>query len=345
MRMKKWIAPALLALGLTAEAHAQEAAQQAQPTPAVETGQNTAEAKQPSVIPQAAATYATFQGDIGEVSNNRFENQSQIEQSLQQLGGHNPDQLTGGWMSYSALVAAQNREFAASIHDIDAYYGRDRLLAALEKNPAYVTKLPGGEKALQAALSAAKADERRMASAAAFLQSQEAYLQNQDWIQQRIRDGKQRADALLSMSYSGRPVSSSASQLFSGDNVGNLLQNAGTNGATSVWDRASILVSNAPGSALSSITSGRTYSVSPGRTETTNHMASLAAYEIIGEATSSHTGVRQAMSDRKAKDCFDFAQIQLRGCVAGQSSHYGLQACLREHAISDVGECVGEVAR
>ena len=51
------------------------------------------------------------------------------------------------------------------------------------------------------------------------------------------------------------------------------------------------------------------------------------------------------MNDRKAEDCFDFAQLQLRGCVAGQSDHYGLQACLRQHAISDVGACVGEVAR
>ena len=74
-------------------------------------------------------------------------------------------------------------------------------------------------------------------------------------------------------------------------------------------------------------------------------MAALAAFEIIGEASSSQAGVRKAMSDRKAEDCFDFAQMQLRGCVAGQSDHYGLQACMRQHAISDIGECVGEVAR
>ena len=338
MRLLKLIAPAALAVGLASTSFAQTA------TPEAQSAAATASPAKRSVIPSAAATYATFQGDIGEIGAKPLSSQAEIEQKLDALGGPNPGKLTNGWMSYSALVAAQNREFAASVRDIDSYYGRERLLAALEKNPAYVTQLDGGDKALQSALAAAKADSRRMASAAAFMESQESSLQNKSWVKERIRDGKDRADKLLSMSYSGRPVSASARELFAGDGVGAMLENAGSPGATSVWDRASILVSNAPGSALTSFT-GPKYQVNPSRTETANHMASLAAYEIVGQADASQKGVQNAMNDRKAEDCFDFAQLQLRGCVAGQSDHYGLQACLRQHAISDVGACVGEVAR
>ena len=155
---------------------------------------------QTSAIPDNAATYATYQGDVSEVGSRPLNSKSDIEQKLEALGGHNSGKLASGWLSYSALVAAQNRDFANSVRDIDAYYGRERLLAALEKNPGYFTRpdFAGSQQALNAALTAAKADESRMRRAAAFMEAQEASLQNQSWIKERIRDGKARADRLLS---------------------------------------------------------------------------------------------------------------------------------------------------
>ena len=347
MRILNWIVPAVIAAGMASTSFAQDntiQTEEIQPEVVQPTSAPASTTAVSSVIPSAAATYATLQGDIGEIGSKPLASQADIEQKLETLGGHNPAKLTSGWLSYSALVAAQNREFAMSMRDLDGYYGRKQVMAVIAKNPAFVTTLDGGDNALKSALAAAKADSRRMESVAAFLESQESTLQNQGWVKERIRDGKARADKLLSMSYSGRPVSESARQLFAADNVGDLLQNAGNPGATSVWDRASLLVSKAPGSALSSFT-GPDVEVNPTRSATANNMAALAAYEILGAADPTDAGVKKALNDRKAEDCFDFAQLQLRGCVAGQSDHYGLQACLREHAISDVGECVGEVVK
>ena len=305
---------------------------------------NTNNVQKPSVIPNAAATYAQFHDDLSEVGSRPLTSQQQIEQQLDAIGGQNANKLTSGWMSYSALVAAQNSEFAHSVRDIDGFYGRDRLLAALEKNPAYIVSLDGGNRALQSALAAAEADAQRVGGVAAFLQSQERTLQSQTWIKQRIRDGAQRAERLTSLTRVGQPVSEEARAMFQGSDLSAILENAGNAGSSSVWDRAQRIATSAPRSAISSF-STRTYDVNPARRQTANHMASLAAYEILGEATTSHQGVRKAMNDRKALDCFNFAQLQLFGCVASQSDHYGLQACLRQHAISDVGECVGDVAK
>ncbi len=294
-----------------------------------------------NVITSAATTYATYQGDVAKVKQRALSSQSDIEQNLDALGGHNAGKLTSGWMSYSALVAAQNREFANSVREIESYYGRERFMNGLRKSPAYATSLKGGDKALQSALAAAVSDANHINSAASFLESQEATLQNQSWVKERIRDGAERASRLKSMTYSGRPASSSARDMLSSSNLGTLLSQAGQSNA---WDRATRIATNAPISAISSLTQRR-YSVNPARSETANHMASLAAFEIIGAANTSDAGVAKAMNDRKAKDCFEFAQLQLNGCVRSQSDHYGLQACMRKHAVSDIGKCVGDVAR
>ncbi|WP_018996560.1 hypothetical protein [Hirschia maritima] len=294
-----------------------------------------------ALVTSAAATYATYQGDVSQVRNRAFSSQGEIEQRLNELGGHNATKLTSGWMSYSALVAAQNREFANSVREIESYYGRERFLNGLRKSPGYATTLKGGDKALQSALAAAEADARYISSAASFMESQEAHLQNQSWVKERIRDGAQRATKLKSMTYSGRPVSSTARNMFNSSNIGSILAQAGQSNA---WERARSIATNAPMSAFSSLTQRR-YSVNPARTETANHMASLAAYEIIGASNTSDIGFVKAMNDRRAKDCFEFAQQQLNQCVGTQSDHYGLQACMRKHAVSDIGECVGDVAQ
>lgn len=310
----------------------------AQPVRQVST---TASSAPSGVITSAASTYATYQGDVSQVKARALSSQSDIEQKLSALGGHNSGKLTSGWMSYSALVAAQNREFANSVREIESYYGRERFLNGLRKSPGYATSLKGGDKALQSALAAAESDAMFISSAASFLESQEASLQNQSWVKERIRDGAERASRLKSQTYSGRPISSSARDMFRSSNLGTILAQAGQSNA---WERATRIATNAPMSALSSLTQRR-YSVNPARTETANHMASLAAFEIVGAANTSDVGVIKAMNDRRAKDCFEFAQLQLNGCVRSQSDHYGLQACMRKHAVSDIGKCVGDVAQ
>ncbi len=345
MRLTRWLQSATIASLCIGTAHAQSVTTSSAAQP--DNTQTTyASAQQISTAPSstitnAAATYATFQGDIADVRSRPLSSTSDIDQKLEALGGQNTGQLTSGWMSYSALIAAQNREFANSVRDVEAYYGREVLLNALRKAPSYATSLKGGDRALQSSLAAAESDSMYMLSTASYMESQEASLQNQSWVKERIRDGAQRASRLKSLTYSGRPVSSSARDMFSSSNIGSLLAQSGQSNA---WERATRIATNAPMSALSSMTQ-RHYNVNPVRSETANHMASLAAYEILGGTNLAEPGVVRAMNDRRSKDCFEFAQQQFNQCVGTQSDHYGLQACMRKHAISDMGQCVGDVAQ
>ena len=84
--------------------------------------------EKPSVIPNSAATYAQFHDEfVRRWQSSADVHTDQIEEKLNTIGGQNASKLTSGWMSYSALVAAQDSEFAHSVRDIDGYYGRDRL--------------------------------------------------------------------------------------------------------------------------------------------------------------------------------------------------------------------------
>ena len=109
MTIKTVITAAAVFAGLTLPATAQMV------TPAPQ--KVSASGEQSDPLAKAAALYATYQGEVTDVKTNGFSSARDIENSLNNLGGHNPEQLTQGWMAYSALVAAQNPEFRAAVLD------------------------------------------------------------------------------------------------------------------------------------------------------------------------------------------------------------------------------------
>jgi hypothetical protein len=117
-------------------------------------------------------------------------------------------------------------------------------------------------------------------------------------------------------------------------------------GQSSAYNRATGLAGNAATSGISSITR-QVYNTSPRKTETTNKMAALAAFQIMDDGSASSTAPRnlRAMHNSKAHSCFQLSQSQLKSCISSASSAYALQACTRQHAISDIGECVNDASR
>ncbi len=296
-----------------------------------------------SVVPASAATYATYQADIGKVAGVEFTSKHQIENTLETLGGHNANRLSSGWISYSSLIAQQNKRFAEEVRYYEAQLQPGQFLSYLQQDPTYASRLKSAGDALQPVYAAAKADSSRMSVVAQFLVDRQSSLQNQPWVRDRIRDGKERADRLHNLSQSGRPISSDARQMFSTNDLSTLLTNAG---ATDMWDRMMGISTRAPTNFFSSL-SPQYYQKSPEGEYANRAIATLAALEVMqGPHDTNHASLqRRVMTEKMTERCFDDAQLQLRQCVETQSDHYGLQACMHQHAISDISTCVGKIAR
>ncbi|MCD8491806.1 MAG: hypothetical protein LRY51_07825, partial [Geovibrio sp.] len=74
----------------------------------------TDEQKSGDVISSSAAVYATYQSEVTDVKAKPLGSANDIDNALNSLGGHNPDQLSKGWISYSALIASQDPEYRAA---------------------------------------------------------------------------------------------------------------------------------------------------------------------------------------------------------------------------------------
>ena len=204
MTIKTAVSAVIAIAGLTLQATAQLV------TPAPH--QVAATAPQTDPLARAAALYATYQGEVTDVKSNGFSSASDIEDSLNNLGGHNPEQLTQGWMAYSALVAAQNPEFRAAVLDIEGYYGRDMLMTGMQNDVRYARTLSGGNSAVNQALTAVKADSSRLIGAAAFVKEQAYSLQGSGWAKGRLGNSKAKATNLFASTQTGIPARGSLVQ-------------------------------------------------------------------------------------------------------------------------------------
>ncbi|MBI1339500.1 hypothetical protein GC169_04710 [bacterium] len=300
----------------------------------------------PVLLPTAAAAYADYQSEVGAIASKPLASSDELDSALDTFGAQNADQLSSGWISYAALVAAQNKEFAAAVRDIDSFYGRDRVVSGMRNDVGYARTLKGGEDAVQAALNVNSRDAVRISSAAAFVKEQAYSLQKVAWGKAKVKDAGAAASNLKLSSRTARPVAEAAKKLFlgGGDNV--VLASAAQG---SVWDRVANLTASASGSAISAIAPGvgetRELKVDPRREGTVNRMATLAAFHVLGAETSHEQDVKAAMRDKPTTDCIDWSQLQLQACVSASYTRSDLSFCLAEHAIGDAGACFADIAR
>jgi hypothetical protein len=335
MTIKTAVSAVIAIAGLTLQAAAQLV------TPAPQ--QVSATAPQTDPLAKAAALYATYQGDVTDVKSNGFASANDIEDSLNNLGGHNPEQLTQGWMAYSALVAAQNPEFRAAVLDIEGYYGRDMLMTGMQNDIRYARTLSGGNSAVNQALTAVKADSSRLIGAAAFVKEQAYSLQGSGWAKGRLGNSKAKATSLFASTQTGIPARGSLVQAMHAPEINSVLAQAGRSGAPSVWESVSSAASTirVP-SAVSSF--GQANRIARGKEPIADRITTLAAYRILNADPSVASSMRQAMSERETQGCLNMANLNLQQCVAAAHKHYEVPFCIGEHALSDVGKCIGKVS-
>lgn len=301
---------------------------------------------QPNADPlsRAAALYATYQGDVTDVKTNAFRSSGDIETSLSNLGGHNPDQLSQGWMAYSALVAAQNPEFRASVLDIDGYYGRDMFVTGLKNDPRYARTLKGGNQAVSSSLAAVDADSERLAGAAAYVKEQAYSLQSSGWAKGRVSNAGARADRLMASTRVGIPARANMLRAMSSPEINGVLVEAGKSGSPSVWDNVTSAASTIRVPAFTASLKPQKR-IARGKEPIADRITTLAAFRIIGSDATSAQPMRVAMQDRETSGCLNMANLNLQQCVVAAHNHYEVPFCIGEHALADVGKCIGKVTQ
>lgn len=353
MKLKHLTAAIVAAAGLSLSATAQIVASDTSTQKPVQAAATTtapvtqaAPAARPVVDPlaRAAAIYGTYHGVVTDVKTSGFQSAGDIDNALTNLGGHNSDQLTQGWLSYSALVAAQNPEFRAAVRDIEGYYGRETLMRGLNNDVRYARSLNGGTSAVGSSLTAINADSRRLIGAAAYVKEQAYSLQGAGWAKGRVGNSGAKADGLMSSSRMGIPARGALVTALSSSDIDPVLAQAGQSGSPSVWESVTSAASTIrlPAS-VSRFGSQRR--VTRGKEPIADRIATLAAYRIIGADTSSIGGMRRAMQERETAACLNMAQLNLQQCVAAAHKHYEVPFCIGEHALSDVGKCIGSVTQ
>ena len=295
-------------------------------------------------LTNAAALYATYHGAASAVQTRGFSSATDIDDSLRNLGGHNPQQLTAGWLAYSALIASQNELYRVSVRDTESFYGREVFTTGLANDLGYARTLNGGNAAVLASLSALEIDQRRLVNAATFVKEQAYALQGSSWAMRRVRNSSATADNLTASTRTGLPAHPELREAFASQNLEPLLAEAGKSGVSSVWDtisNAAAAVRIPDGMPVFSQRTGITHN----QEAIANRIATLAAYRIIGADTGSMIPMQRAMSDRTASGCVTMANLNLQQCVAAAHKHYEVPFCIGQHDLADIGQCFGQPPR
>jgi hypothetical protein len=299
----------------------------------------------PDVISENAAIYATYHADVSDVRSKSLASADDIEESLTNLGGQNVDQLSSGWIAYSALVASQNPQFRSAVRDIEGFYGRDSLMLGLRNDIRYARTLEGGTSAVTSSLSAIEADSRRLKGAGAYVKEQAYSLQGAGWAKAKIASTDALINRMKSTALSGRPVRANLRTAFSAPDIDSVLVRAGQQGAPSLWEGVSTAAGAIRFPTIKAAYSGRAARIRHGKEPIADKIATLAAYRILGDGAAPASELRNAMNERSTSACLKMAQLNLQQCVAAAHKQYEVPFCIGEHALTDVGECIGEVTQ
>lgn len=310
------------------------------------------------MLPTTAAAYGEYQGEVSTIMSKELSSAADLDKALNTFGAPNPNQLSSGWISYSAILAAQNKEFVDAVRDIDGYYGRERVMTGMRNDIGYARSLKGGEAALQSALAVNSKDSGRISSAGAFVKEQSYKLQNVAWGKTKVKDPNGSIKALKASANGTRPVTDAAQKLFAGPDLNVILASAAASpsNAGSIWDKVSVFAASAPAtafSALSPVTAASTaLKVDPKYAGTANRMVTLAAFHAIEADKTNTDDVKAAMNDSMSVVCLEEAQMQLFSCVSAAHVRSDLTFCLARHGLKLPGEdvrsmggCFSEIAK
>lgn len=297
------------------------------------------------VIAKSAAVYATYQSDVTDVRLHPLSSAGDIEDSLTSLGGHNSQQLSNGFIAYSALVASQNPEFRAAVRDIEGFYGRDSLMLGMRNDVRYARTLGGGNAAVTSSLAAIEADAERLRGAGAYVKEQAYSLQAVGWAKATIRNSDALIEQIQASASAGMPVREDLQLAFASSDINTVLAQAGQSGAPSLWENVNSAASAVRFPSLDMVYSGRSARIRAGKEPIADKIATLAAYRVLGTDAAPAQEVRTAMRETSTRNCINMAQLNLQQCVAAAHNQFEVPFCIGEHALTDVGDCIGDVTQ
>ena len=305
----------------------------------------SAQSGEQDAIGESAAVYATFQSDVTDVRQTPLSSADDIETTLTELGGHNSQQLSNGFIAYSALVASQDPEFRAAVRDIEGFYGRDSLLVGLRNDVRYARTLEGGNSAVLSSLNSVNADARRLRGAGAYVKEQAYSLQAAGWAKATIGNTDAVIARVQSSAQAGRPVRANLRTAFSSNEINGVLVQAGQSGAPSLWENVNSAASAVRFPTVNVGYTGRSARIRAGKEPVADRIATLAAYRVLGTDAAPAQEIRTAMRETSTRNCINMAQLNLQQCVAAAHKQYEVPFCIGEHALTDVGDCIGDVVQ
>lgn len=304
-----------------------------------------AQMEETDAIGESAAVYATFQSDVTDVRQTPLSSADDIETTLTELGGHNAQQLSSGFIAYSALVASQDPDFRAAVADIEGFYGRDTFLLGLRNDVRYARTLDGGDSAVLASLNSVSADAGRLRGAGAYVTEQAYSLQAAGWAKATIGDSNAIIAQIQTSARAGRPVKATLRSAFASSEINSVLFQAGQSGAPSLWENVNSAASAVQFPSLNFGYTGASARIRAGKEPVADRIATLAAYRVLGADAAPASELRTAMRETTTRNCINMAQLNLQQCVAAAHKQYEVPFCIGEHALTDVGDCIGDVVQ
>ena len=209
----------------------------------------------------------------------------------------------------------------------------------------YARTLSGGDNAVSMSLAATEADSQRLSATAAYVKEQAYSLQGSGWAKAKIGNSGAKANRLNSIQTVGTPARQPLISAFAASDIDSVLAGAGRVGAPSLWDNVSGAADaiRFPAAVTSGLGLTQKKKVKYGKEPVADQIATLAAYRILGETASSSSQVNSAMAERETRGCLNMANLNLQQCVAAANQQYEVPFCIGEHALADVGQCIGGV--
>ncbi|MBL8530636.1 MAG: hypothetical protein JNK94_02785 [Hyphomonadaceae bacterium] len=292
----------------------------------------------------AVSAYAAYQSDVSELRAARVSTAPELESVIERVSRHNRDGLTRGWVAYGSMTAAQSPAFVQGVRDAAAYYGRDAVIWAVTVDPSYARGLRGGQEVTRMLLDSAQADSSRIISVADRYQELAYSLQRQRWANAVAPQQAQRVQRVRSLGAAGAPADAVPTSVSPRLRV-TPLSLSPTNDPTSFGGRRFWDALSGAGEVVQVSASSPAMRVNPTRGEALDRMAAVAALQALDAVDSNQSAVSRLISDPRSRDCIEMAQLQLYQCMSAARFRYENTFCMQEHALRDIGQCIGNVGQ
>jgi hypothetical protein len=293
-------------------------------------------------VSQKAAVYMTYQSDVEEIGDTPFRSVDDVNNALTTLGGHNADQLTRGWISYSALIASQDPEFRTAVRNAEAYFGREEAISTFASSTSYARRLDGGNSAVGTALKATEQDLPRVYAAADRIWEQGYTLQGFGWGKALIRDHSARTSLLSITQARGHTASDFILAALIAPQADAAEREASVEAAAAVTGniaRAVRLPTFLAGNRVAAQPSG------PSQERAANLIASVAAMRIVGAGDDHRTALENTSLDPIMRMCIEREQGALKNCVGSMRTESDIPQCISKHALTGVAGCIAAASR